>query len=75
MNGQDRRFIDRLDAVVKEIGTLNPANPCDMKAISANLRIATTAAKELSAAIGALRGQDWVSVDVHLSAAERITAR
>lgn len=74
-NRRERATMDRLDGVIREIGSLTPQNPADIRAISTNLRLATTASKALSAAIVALRADDWAGVNHHLGRAERIVKR
>ncbi len=75
LSQRERVFIDRMDKVLREIGTLNPPNPADVRAISTNLRVAVSAAQRLDSAIGALRSQDWTSVDSYLGQAEQIVSR
>lgn len=72
LNRNERELIDRVDRVIRHIGSLEPANPADIKAICANLPIATRAAKHLSRAIAALRDADWESAEYHLGNAEGI---
>lgn len=75
MNRRDRESINRLDGVVREIGSLTPGNPTDVAAVARNLRIATAGSKALAAAISAVRVSDWRRAGEHLAAAEQITAR
>lgn len=75
MNRRDREFVNRLDAVVREIGSLTPANPMDVAVVARNLRIATAGSKSLAAAISAVRCSDWRTAGEHLADAERITSR
>ncbi len=72
LNRNEREFVDRLDKVLKHIGSLTPANPADLRAIAENLPIATRSAKHLSSAIAALRASDWDSAEYHLGNAEGI---
>lgn len=74
MTGRERATVDRVDAVLRIIGSLTPRNPADIRAVATNLPIATKAAKSLSSAIAALRTGDWDSVNYHLDAAEQISS-
>lgn len=74
MNSRDRAVLDRIDDVIRTIGSLTPRNPADVATISGNLRVATAASKELVAAISAMRGRDWREVGERLQRAERIVA-
>jgi hypothetical protein len=74
MNQRERAIIDRLDGVIREIASLTPANPADLKAVAANLPVATAAAKSLTRVISALRCGDWAEACIYLDRAER-TAR
>lgn len=73
MNRRERGAIDLLDTVLRRVGSLTPQNPADVRAIATNLPIATEAAKSLSRAIGAMRGDDWESVDYYLGMAARVS--
>lgn len=75
LSQRERRVIDRIDDVLREVSTLNPPNPADVRAISTNLPVAVTAAKALRGAIGALRMQDWTSADSYLGQAEQVVSR
>lgn len=72
MNAKEREVVDRIDGVIKTIGSLRPKNPADISVIFANNKIGTGAAKELSNAIGCLRAKDWEGVNARLTFAEQL---
>lgn len=74
MTRWEKQTVDRIDGVVRSIGSLQPANPADVKAKSANLNVATEAARQVAKAIVAWRSEDREAVDAYLSNAERISA-
>jgi hypothetical protein len=74
LSKRDREFIDRLDGALTVIGRLRPKNPADIAAIFHNNKIATAAAKELTAAIGCFRARDDVELAEHLDSADAILA-
>lgn len=71
LSQREKCVIDRIDGVLREVSRLSPSNPADIRAISVNLRTATTATQQVSRAITALRAGDWDSVTYHLDAAVR----
>lgn len=75
MNNRERAFLLRVEEVMREIGTLSPPNPADIKAIATNLPIATKASKELTCAVSAFRRQEWEWAEDYLRDAEKIVAR
>jgi len=71
MNTKEREVIDRIDGVIKIIGSLRPKNPADISVIFSNNKIATEAAKALTNAIGCWRCKDWDGVASYLTSAEQ----
>jgi len=74
LSKRDRDFIDRLDGALRVIGSLRPRNPADIAAIFHNNKIATEAARKLTAAIGCFRSGDDIGLAEHLDAADAILA-
>lgn len=72
MNARERKVIDRIDDVLRVIGSLTPQNPADIQAITRNLPLATKGARHASAAITYLRSGEWWFLDAELADAERL---
>jgi hypothetical protein len=66
MNAPERAILDRMDAVLRECGTLRPPNPAHTAAIFAHSPVLTECARDLSAVIGYLRIKDYADANTRL---------
>lgn len=71
MNRKDRDAVDVIDAVLRQITGLTPANPADVKAIAQGFPTVVKAANALVMAIGSIRCGDWEGADFRLTEAAR----
>lgn len=71
---RERAVLDRVDDVVRTVGTLNPQNPADVAAVARNFRIATSASRMASEAARCARRGMFEEAEAFVAEAEQLVS-